>query len=38
VLLPGAYRAALAIEHGCEWVTLDGDFSRFAGLKWRSPW
>jgi predicted nucleic acid-binding protein len=37
VLLPEAYRAAPAIEHDFEWVTLDGDFSRFAGLKWCSP-
>jgi len=34
-LVPDAWFAALAIEHGCEWVTLDKDFSRFAGLKWR---
>jgi toxin-antitoxin system PIN domain toxin len=32
-----AYFAALAIEHGCEWITLDGDFARFADLKWRRP-
>ncbi len=32
-----AYYAALAIEHGCEWITLDGDYARFAGLKWRRP-
>lgn len=32
-----AWLAALAIEHGCEWVTLDRDFARFSGLKWRSP-
>ncbi|MGH7186829.1 MAG: PIN domain-containing protein, partial [Pseudomonadota bacterium] len=30
-----AWFAALAIEHGCEWVTLDKDFGRFKGLKWR---
>lgn len=36
-LVPDAYLAALAIEHGCEWITLDRDFSRFRGLKWRSP-
>lgn len=29
--------AALAIEHGCEWVTLDRDFARFPGLKWSVP-
>jgi predicted nucleic acid-binding protein len=32
-----AYLAALAIEHGCEWITTDRDFSRFPGLKWRHP-
>lgn len=32
-----AYFAALAIEHGCEWITLDGDYARFPGLKWRRP-
>lgn len=36
-LVPDAYFAALAIEHGCDWITTDGDFSRFAGLKWRHP-
>lgn len=32
-----AWYAALAVEHGCEWVTFDRDFARFPGLKWRSP-
>jgi uncharacterized protein len=36
-LVPDAYYAALAIEHGCEWATTDRDFSRFNGLKWRHP-
>jgi uncharacterized protein len=36
-LIPDAYLAALAIESGSEWVTLDGDFARFRGLKWRRP-
>ena len=36
-LVPDAYLAALAIEHGCQWVTLDRDYARFAGLRWRSP-
>lgn len=36
-LSPDAYLAALAIEHGCEWVTADGDFARFPGLTWRHP-
>lgn len=36
-LIPDAYLAALAIESGSEWVTTDGDFARFPGLKWRRP-
>lgn len=32
-----AWYAALAIEHGCEWITFDRDFARFPGLKWRAP-
>jgi uncharacterized protein len=32
-----AWFAALAIEHGCEWITYDRDFARFAGLRWRAP-
>lgn len=36
-LAPDAYLAALAIEHGCEFVTADGDFARFPGLRWRHP-
>lgn len=36
-LIPDAYLAALAIEHGCEWVTADRDFARFPGLMWRHP-
>ena len=36
-LIPDAYLAALAIEHGCEWITTDRDFSRFKGLRWRHP-
>ncbi|MGI5273755.1 type II toxin-antitoxin system VapC family toxin [Nonomuraea sp. CA-218870] len=36
-LIPGAYLAALAIEHGCEFVTCDRDFAKFEGLRWRSP-
>ncbi|MCC6620365.1 MAG: hypothetical protein IT385_03875 [Deltaproteobacteria bacterium] len=26
-----------ALEHGCEWVTADADFARFAGLRWSHP-
>ena len=36
-LVADAYLAALAIESGCEWITADRDFSRFAGLRWRHP-
>jgi len=32
-----AWYAALAIESGCEWITLDRDYARFPGLRWRSP-
>jgi hypothetical protein len=32
-----AWYAALAIEHGCTWITYDRDFARFPGLKWEVP-
>ena len=32
-----AWYAALAIEWGCEWVTLDRDYARFPGLRWHVP-
>jgi uncharacterized protein len=32
-----AWFAALAIEWGCEWVTLDRDYARFPGLKFSAP-
>jgi predicted nucleic acid-binding protein len=28
---------AVAIEHGCEFVSTDRDFRRFPGLRWRHP-
>ena len=31
--IPDAYHAALAIEHGCTWVTLDRGFSAYPGLR-----
>lgn len=34
-LVPDAYLAALAIEHGCEIVTADRDFERFPALRWQ---
>lgn len=36
-LAADAWFAALAIEHHCTWISLDGDFARFAGLQWRQP-
>lgn len=36
-LIPDAYHAALAIESGCEWITTDRGFSRYPGLRWRTP-
>ena len=36
-LVQDAWLAALAIESGCEWITIDRDFSRFEGLRWRPP-
>ncbi len=36
-LVADAYHAAIAIEHGCTWVTTDSDFGRFPGLRWEHP-
>jgi toxin-antitoxin system PIN domain toxin len=36
-LVADAYHAALAIEHGCEWITTDRGFARFPWLRWRHP-
>ena len=36
-LVPEVFHAALAIELGCEWLTLDRGFARFPGLNWRHP-
>lgn len=36
-MVPDAWFAALAIESGCEWITLDRDYARFPGLRWRVP-
>ncbi len=36
-LVPDAWFAALAIESGCEWITLDRDFARFPDLHWSLP-
>jgi predicted nucleic acid-binding protein len=32
-----AWFAALAIEWGCEWVTMDRDYARFPELRWSMP-
>jgi toxin-antitoxin system PIN domain toxin len=32
-----AAHAALAVQTGATWVTLDRNFARFEGLKWASP-
>jgi uncharacterized protein len=36
-LIADAYHAALAVEHGCEWLSFDRDFAEFPGLRWRHP-
>lgn len=36
-VVPDAYLAALAIEHGATWVTTDRGFARFPGLRWTTP-
>ncbi|MDR7300981.1 putative nucleic acid-binding protein [Haloactinomyces albus] len=36
-LVPDAYLAAIAIEHGCEWITADRGFARYPGLRWHHP-
>ena len=35
--IPDAYHAAVAMEHGCDWITLDRGFARYPGLRWRTP-
>ena len=36
-LVQDAHLAALAIEHGLILCSSDGDFGRFAGLRWENP-
>ncbi len=36
-LIPDANLAALAIEHGLELCSTDGDFARFEALRWANP-
>lgn len=35
--VPDAYLAAIAVEHGCDWVSADRGFARFPRLRWRHP-
>ena len=36
-LVPDAVIGAVAVEHGCEVVTLDRDFARFGSVRHRRP-
>jgi uncharacterized protein len=36
-VIPDAFHAALAIEHGATWMTTDRGFARFPGLRWAVP-
>ncbi len=36
-LIPDVFLAALAIEHGCEWISTDKDYKKFPNLKLRNP-
>ena len=36
-LIPDAHLAALAIEHGLDLCSTDGDFARFEDLRWVNP-
>lgn len=36
-LTTDAHLAALAIEHGCDLCSADGDFARFPHLRWMNP-
>lgn len=36
-LVPDAHLATLAIEHGLELCSSDGDFARFPKVRWRNP-
>lgn len=36
-LVTDAHLAALALEHGCDLISTDSDFSRFPGIRWRNP-
>lgn len=36
-LVSDAHLAALAVQHGCELMSTDGDFARFPKVKWTNP-
>ena len=36
-MVSDAYHAALAIEHGCEWISANKHCARFPGLRSRHP-
>lgn len=36
-LVCDAHLAALALQHGCELMSTDGDFARFPKVKWKNP-
>jgi hypothetical protein len=36
-LAADAYLAALAVEQAADLISLDRDFARFPGLRWRTP-
>ena len=36
-LVSDAHLAALAVQHGCELMSTDGDFARFPKVKWINP-
>lgn len=36
-LVSDAHVAALALEHGLELCSTDGDFARFPQIRWRNP-
>ncbi len=36
-LVPDTHLAALAIKHGLTLCSTDGDFARFASLRWTNP-
>jgi toxin-antitoxin system PIN domain toxin len=36
-LISDTHLAALAIEHGVELVSTDGDFARFSEIRWKNP-